>query len=234
MANLKIVVEAEQRVGDISGESKEFSYTGNYEEYIVPRDGWYYIELEGAQGGNIGGLGSKTSGYIELEAGEKLYFYVGGQGKNSNTNCRISGYEFNGGGIARPASNGVCGPTGGGATDVRLVGGSWDNTSSLISRIMVAASGGGGEGNNATLVQGDGGTLYGVEAISATSSYNQYMGKPGTQISGGTAPTKYSAANQMERQEVLEKVVLVMQVYLQLAQVEDLAEVQAAIKARQN
>ena len=132
------------------GESKEFSYTGDVEEYIVPRDGWYYIELGGAQGGSSyiegngtydGGLGAVTSGYIELEAGEKLYFYVGGADTGYNTNCRTSGYEFNGGGIAKPASNGICGATGGGATDVRLVGGSWNNTASLISRIMVAAGG---------------------------------------------------------------------------------------------
>ena len=194
MANLKIVVEAEQRVGNISGESKEFSYTGKAEEYIVPRDGWYYIEMAGGQGGTNGGLGAKISGYIELEAGEKLYFYVGGEGTGYNTNCRTSGYEFNGGGIAKPASNGVCGSTGGGATDVRLVGGSWDNTSSLISRIMVAGGGSGGASSNSLYVQGDGGTLHGIQAITSTSSYNQYIGHPGTQISGGSAPIKYSGA----------------------------------------
>ena len=152
MANLKIVVEAEQRVGNISGESKEFSYTGKAEEYIVPRDGWYYIEMAGASGGYIdsnyySGLGAKTSGYIELEAGEKLYFYVGGQGSAITTpNSLISG-GYNGGGDAfTESSNDSTATSGGGATDVRLVGGTWDNTSSLISRIMVAGSGGGGGG----------------------------------------------------------------------------------------
>ena len=193
MANLKIVVEAEQRPNSMDGgESKEFSYTGNYEEYIVPRDGWYYIEMAGGQGGNSdSGLGAVTSGYIELEAGEKLYFYVGGQGTVRNTNCRTSGYEFNGGGIAKPASNGVCGSSGGGATDVRLVGGTWDNTTSLISRIMVAG-GGGTEIGNYQVSFAHGGTLYGESSIFAT--YQQYLGKGGTQISGGAAPTKYSAA----------------------------------------
>ena len=66
---------------------------------------------------------------------------MGGADTGYNTNCRTSGYEFNGGGIAKPASNGICGATGGGATDVRLVGGTWDTTTSLISRIMVAAGG---------------------------------------------------------------------------------------------
>ena len=145
MANLKIVVEAEQRPNSMDGgESKEFSYTGDVEEYIVPKDGWYYIEMAGASGGYIdsnyySGLGAKTSGYIELEEGEKLYFYVGGKGSSITTpNSLISG-GYNGGGDAlTQISDNSSATSGGGATDVRLVGGTWDNTTSLISRIMVA------------------------------------------------------------------------------------------------
>lgn len=29
-----------------------FSYTGNYQEFIVPKNGYYKVELWGAQGGN--------------------------------------------------------------------------------------------------------------------------------------------------------------------------------------
>ena len=212
MANLKIVVEAEQRVGNISGESKEFSYTGNYEEYIVPRDGWYYIELGGAQGGSSyiegngtydGGLGAKTSGYIELEAGEKLYFYVGGKGKrcvcsSSNTCCGENG-GYNGGGktLQYTGGNTYYG-SGGGATDVRLVGGTWDNTTSLISRIMVAAGGGGGSNwqgastSGYNYIGGSGGTLYGnIGYYTRTDRTNTCTG--GTQISGGDGT--YSAGS---------------------------------------
>ena len=191
MANLKIVVEAEQRVGNISGESKEFSYTGKAEEYIVPKDGWYYIEMAGASGGYIdsnyySGLGAKTSGYIELEEGEKLYFYVGGKGSSITTpNSLISG-GYNGGGDAlTQISDNSSATSGGGATDVRLVGGSWNNTSSLISRIMVAG-GGGGSNNIASNIYigygGAGGALYG---ISGESNQGDYYGRGGTQTSGG-------------------------------------------------
>ena len=103
--------------------------------------------MAGASGGYIdsnyySGLGAKTSGYIELEEGEKLYFYVGGKGSSITTpNSLISG-GYNGGGDAlTQISDNSSATSGGGATDVRLVGGSWNNTASLISRIMVAAGG---------------------------------------------------------------------------------------------
>ena len=172
-----------------------FSYTGSSQEYEVPKDGYYYIEMAGASGGYISttyhsGQGAKTSGYIYLEQGETLYFYVGQKGTDSNTNCRSTGYEFNGGGIAKPARSGICGPSGGGATDVRLVGGAWDNTSSLISRIMVAGAGGGPAENIYT--QGYGGTLYGGDPIFST--YQSNIGNGGAQTSGGAAPTKWNTA----------------------------------------
>ena len=183
-AFLKLKVDAEQRVGDISGESKEFSYTGDYEEYIVPKDGWYYIELGGAQGGGEnGGLGAVTSGYIELEAGEKLYFYVGEKG-----NMGVDAEEaYNGGGKGGSTNGTSISTTGGGATDVRLVGGSWDNTTSLISRIMVAGAGGGSHDDASyVVIGGAGGTLYGENGNSRVENSGT-NGKGGRQIIGGTA-----------------------------------------------
>ena len=170
---------------------KTFNYTGKPEEYTVPRDGYYYIEMAGASGGpghNNGvnssnfGLGAVTSGYVKLEAGEKLYFYVGGQGGSPKTKTctNSSAVEasgtgglggYNGGGVggndscsSSNSANDAAGG-GGGATDVRLVGGSWNDTSSLISRIMVAGGGGGGtfdESGN-TGIAGSGSNLYGEQ-----------------------------------------------------------------------
>ena len=178
-----------------------FNYTGEEQSYMVSRTGYYYIELAGGAGGAREtsliseirkGLGAKTSGYIYLKKGEILYFYVGKKGTNENTSCRNTGYEYNGGGIAKPAKTGICGPTGGGATDVRLVNGSWDDEASLISRIMVAAGGGGANNANSEFIGGHGGTLYGVTPIGP--SYTSYLGHGGSQTVGGTAPTKYSSA----------------------------------------
>ena len=154
-AFLKLKIEAVQRPESMDSgvNTKTFNYTGKPEEYTVPRDGYYYIEMAGAQGGSlvstntqygksIGGKGAKTSGYIYLEANEKIYFYVGGEGSTSTSNEYIEG-GYNGGGKGHSVSAVYPGASGGEATDVRLTSDSWNNTKSLISRIMVAAGGGG-------------------------------------------------------------------------------------------
>ena len=52
-AFLKLKIEADQRPESMdSGSTKTFNYTGKTEEYIVPRDGYYYIEMAGATGNN--------------------------------------------------------------------------------------------------------------------------------------------------------------------------------------
>ena len=146
--------------------------------------------MAGASGGYISttyhsGQGAKTRGYIYLEKGETLYFYVGGKGTSTKTaNASISG-GYNGGGDAKTESaSGSTATSGGGATDVRLVGGEWDSASSLISRIMVAA-GGAGSNNTTTYIGygGFGGFLFGE---TGTSNQGEYYGTGGTQISGGT------------------------------------------------
>ena len=60
--------------------------------------------MAGAQGGSTptnyeGGAGAKASGYINLKAGEKLYFYVGGEGISGKV-AEIATYQggYNGGG----------------------------------------------------------------------------------------------------------------------------------------
>ncbi|WP_447515590.1 glycine rich domain-containing protein, partial [Clostridioides difficile] len=63
---------------------------------------------------------------------------------------------------------------GGGATDIRLIGGSWDNEQSLLSRIIVA---GGGGRNNFETKGGDGGGDAGGDGSKADSK--------GTQTNGG-------------------------------------------------
>ena len=93
------------------------------QEYVVPTGGWYKIELWGSKGGS-GSNGAYTSGIIKLKEGEKLYFFVGENGRES---------------------------------DVRIVGGDYNDSYSASTRIMVAA--GGGTGNNAP-----GGTLYGYNS----------------------------------------------------------------------
>ena len=145
--------------------SKMFYYTGNYQEYKAPMNGYYKIELWGAQGGsnskdNPGGKGGYTSGIIKLKKDEILYVYVGNSGYRPDNLSK----PFNGGGapdINGAWSNSHTGDySGGGATDIRIISGAWDDSTSLNSRIMVAGGGGGGSKSSGT-PGGVGGNLIG-------------------------------------------------------------------------
>ena len=192
-----------------SSYTKNFSYKGQPEEYKVGSTGYYYIELEGASGGpghtdgnntNNYGYGAKTSGYVYLEQGTKLYFYVGGKGGTPTTKTctNTTATEatgtggtggYNGGGAggndscqSTNAANDAAGG-GGGATDVRLEGGSWDNTASLTSRIMVAGGGGGGTYTGNAIQGSGGGALYGDQE-KRPSNRTTYLSTMPSQTSG--------------------------------------------------
>lgn len=164
-----------------------YDYTGNYETFTVPASGTYQMELWGATGGFYEGTeqfskGGYTKGNITLKKGQKLYIYIGEKGKVGSRTP-----TFNGGGTGGLGTS--YGTSGGGATDIRLVSGDWDNIDSLKSRIMVAGGGGGsslgvyttaGGGSYAGGLQGYSGGYYSGHA------YNNQDGKGGTQIAGGT------------------------------------------------
>ena len=166
-----------------------YEYTGNYETFTAPYTGFYQVQLWGSQGGQAdgtaGGKGAYTQGTIKLTRGETIYVYVG-QFINGTSNT----YGFNGGGRGSYSSHSEYNGNGGGATDVRLVSGEWDNETSLASRIMVAAGGGGahkwGEGRASG---GAGGALTGLKGgLSYQSSHGALTAASGgTQTSGGTA-----------------------------------------------
>ena len=155
---------------------KEYSATGDYEEFMAPANGKYKIELWGAQGevsSVATAFGAYTSGEIELKRGEKLYIYVGKSGDNG-------GYNGGGGNYKSSTSS----RTGGGATDVRLTPGTWNDITSLRSRIMVAAGGGGHSGYNSATYSGSGGGLNGYDG---TAHYVVgYRGYGASQTAGGS------------------------------------------------
>ena len=108
------------------------------------------MECWGAQGGGynstLGGKGAYCFGILQIAQVTNIYIYVGSAGSASFTS-NISNI-FNGGGPSIyqfDYNDRRCFGTGGGATDIRLQNGNWDNFNSLKSRIMVAAAGGGGE-----------------------------------------------------------------------------------------
>ena len=181
------------------GTSYYYDYTGDYQTFYAYKSGVYKLETWGAQGGDRGasngGKGGYTSGEIYLNKGEMLYIYVGGNGNNHN--------GYNGGGYIPEicSSNAICSRpvkvTGGGATDIRLVPGTWDNTDGLNSRIMVAGGGGsvGGYGNAGGAGGLTGGSTSGCgsggvgPSITAAGSHRASFGKGGNGLnaSGGYA-----------------------------------------------
>ena len=168
------------------GYAWNFDYTGNYQEFNVPCDGNYKVELWGAQGGSTAGNAAYTAGDIELLANKTLYVYVGLHGLNTNNSV-----AFNGGGASTSSGN-YATYNGGGATDIRYFTSTpsaanlaWNINLGLNSRIMVAAGGGGSShGGNG----GYGGGLKGYNGL-ADAGYSgaNAAGYGATQVSAGGA-----------------------------------------------
>lgn len=160
---------------------RDYSYTGNYQTFLVPYDGVYRIELWGANGGidptsptaYRGSGGAYTAGDISLKKGQRLYFYIGGQ---PSSNSYDGGW--NGGGKADSRRPNFRGYGGGGATDVRILDGAWDDFDGLKTRIMVAAGGVGG------YITNPGGGLYGLGNDGSDINYIHLGGRP-SQTEGG-------------------------------------------------
>ncbi|MDR1970228.1 MAG: prepilin-type N-terminal cleavage/methylation domain-containing protein [Candidatus Nomurabacteria bacterium] len=119
------------------GASIDFNQCGTRKLVTVAEDGYYRLQVWGAQGAtNSGNKGGYTRGEIDLKKGDRLYVNVGCQAPSTSAEG-----GWNGGGSGSGDNTG-----GGGATDVRV------NTNSLYARVIVAG-GGGGPGTAVTPVK---------------------------------------------------------------------------------
>ena len=170
--------------------SVDFDYTGTEQVFTVPADGKYKIELWGASGGGVtvnntfynGGLGGYVSGTIDLANQQKLYIYVGG-----STSTYEGGYN---GGAKGGTGDDEKYTGGGGATDIRINNGNWNDFDSLKSRIMVAAGGAGtGYYSSESILGGSGGGLNGsvgnIKSCDDSLDMNHIIATAGTQNKGG-------------------------------------------------
>lgn len=169
-----------------------YSCTGSYQKFVAPATGFYQIELWGAQGGYgsrnsslvyRGGYGAYTTGTVKMNKDDEIYVYVGCQGSNAAPYGYSGGSGgYNGGSKGGDDGNHDRYPDaaggGGGATDIRLKGGSWNNFDSLKSRLMVAAGGGGGSYEG----YGYAGGLY----KNKENAYGFGYGQAGYTYTGGT------------------------------------------------
>lgn len=161
------------------------STSNPYYTFTAPADGVYKLQVWGAQGGyrsssTYGGKGGYSVGNITLTKGDKLYVYVGGAGgsSSSSTGAVVAG-GYNGGGYRYGYKGG------GGATDIRLTSGTWNDSASLLSRVIVAGGGGSDGATSKTGMYG-GGTTGGSSTENYIASGNtNYCGKGGTQTWSG-------------------------------------------------
>ena len=91
----------EGKVGKINY-TTNFEYTGECTTYIVKSNGYYNLEVWGAQGGNynttyVGGLGGYSKGIVHLTKGTTLYVCVGGQPQTVTTASGGGGGFYGGG-----------------------------------------------------------------------------------------------------------------------------------------
>ncbi|MDO4995767.1 MAG: glycine rich domain-containing protein [Bacilli bacterium] len=200
-----------------------YEYSGTEQYFIVPKTGKYKLEVWGASGGGVDGYygyGGYSRGTISLNKNQKLYLYVGGQGKtgmdNPNANLSLITGGWNGGGSAYLDKQFGYYNTGsgGGSTDIRTIRADvtyqnysyyTNDTTSLNSRIIVAG-GGGGEGHDHTdghpvSSGGHGGGYIGVGVTSAwEDSHTHPLG--GTQSSitfgYGASPVMTSTTDHLD------------------------------------
>ena len=123
-------------------DTTNFSYTGDVQIYNVKADGVYKVELWGAQGTGKGGNSGYTSGYAKMNKDDTYYIHVGSQTDIAD-DYTIGGYNGGGYGTIYGEATGGYSYAGGGASDIRLKSGVWNNFDGLKSRVMIAAGGAG-------------------------------------------------------------------------------------------
>ena len=178
---------------------------GQVQNFTVPCDGNYKLEVAGAKGGKgisrdpIGGNGGYVSGNKSFKADTQLNVVVGGMGGAG----RNTGY--NGGG-AGSSSSGAYSGAGGGATHIAIKSenysllSSYGNASNASNYVLIVAGGGGGGGE--TEVGGAGCSSasgpFGQGASSSLGSFAEgtpyHGGGGGAGWNGGTATAARSVA----------------------------------------
>ena len=158
-----------------------FDYPCDVDTYCAPNSftipiGVYKFEVCGAQGGRGGHpetleavAGGYSEGVIKIKQETQVYVFVGGKGVTNGTG------GYNGGGSITNASK-ECGGSGGGATDIRLIG------DTLYHRVIVAGGSGGTEYSDIPHIGGYGG---GVEGCRGGGDHPSVAGFGGTQTAGG-------------------------------------------------
>ncbi len=170
----------------------DYSYTGEQQIFTAPLDGYYKLEVWGAQGGTVtsyrGGYGGYSSGAVALKKGDKLYVNVGGAGQGGAVSTNYTG-GYNGGGATNGTGTDHYHASGGGATHIAKVSGQLASIGvSKLDQVLIVAGGGGGAyihnaGTGYASIGGSGGGYIGTAATTSGSNGKQGLG--GSQTAGG-------------------------------------------------
>lgn len=171
-----------------------YEYTGNEQVFEVPKTGEYLLEVWGAQGGatreGIGGKGGYSYGKVFLNAGEKLYIQVGGNGLNH--------LGYNGGGMGEREKDNTYN-YGGGASHIAINSGLLMHLENVNDKVLiVAGGGGGGERPNVSGGAGGGGNSDGQPGGAWEGyidgeyfNYTEFVAEGGKQYEGGKYGNNY-------------------------------------------
>ena len=191
-------------------DSKEFSYIGSIEEFVVPITGLYKLEAWGGEGGTAishsyqgiqvkGGLGGYAVSYVELVKDTILYVCVGSRGPNATatrisyahfTVTNSSGTRYNGGGasISEAHQDGVSYQehyfiiaNGGSCTHIATKSGLLSSLESYKSDVLVVAGGAGAGGYNHEPKENGGNDVF-VQAIGGNGGTGGDGGGFGTNV----------------------------------------------------
>ena len=194
----------------------EFSYTGSEQKIKLFADGFYKLEVWGAQGGTYssytGGYGGYSVGVINISEPDTLYINVGGAGSCKSGSAGYQGCSsaakatggYNGGGYSQPCDyTSAC--SGGGATHIAKRTGLLSTLSSYNSDVLIVAGGGGGGGYNSYYSKGNsggaGGGAFGTSSSTLSSNFGQagngggYSAGGGGGYYGGNGSVSFVSAN---------------------------------------
>ncbi|MDR1702741.1 MAG: hypothetical protein LBR56_08180 [Sporomusaceae bacterium] len=176
-----------------AGDIFNYGYTGSGQAIKLPA-GKYLCECWGARAGGAGcatpsGKGGYSKGVLDISYLLPLYLHIGEFADGRFLLGTYNGGGAGGGDINIGKGGGF---VGGGATDIRLLSGDWNNIESLKSRIMVAGGAGGTvwHGQWWSIENGVGGGLIGETGHVRTTNGYEAIPFPsigGSQTSGGTA-----------------------------------------------
>lgn len=162
------------------GKTWTFNYTGSPQEFSLPCNGIYKLEVYGASGSAAGGY---SIGYKTFATADKIYIVIGGS----------AGYNGGGGGANGAYNNRYqgnyngWGAQGGGATHIATMTGTLASIGSAnLGKILIVAGGGGGSVSSNDGSGGVASTWYGG-AGGGTNGGTSPGGSAGTQTSGGSA-----------------------------------------------